>query len=139
MTEEKRKLLNKINEQIYNIKYLILEKFPSVHEIEDGFVIRFFYDWNNCFDNTKIKYRKILNKDNSEEINSIFFIPKGTIFKYKKKDYINYVTCINGSVLIETKNETIFLNSYNKIKLESNDFYGKALENTYLITSNMEL
>jgi hypothetical protein len=136
MTDEKKQILDKINRQIHKLRNEMLNRLPTIHEVNDGIIIRFFTDWNNCDDNNKIRYKRIVNLNKSDEKVIFFFIPKGTIFERKKRDYIGSIICINGNLELEIGDKTMFLEGYTKICLEDNEFYGKALENTYLITTN---
>lgn len=136
MTDEKRQILDKINKQILKLRNEMLDRFPAVHEIEDGFIIRFFTDWDSCDDNTKIRYKRIINVNKPDEKVVFFFIPKGAILEHRKRDYIGCITCINGGLELEIGDKTVLLEAYTKICLEDNEFHGKALENTYLITTN---
>jgi hypothetical protein len=135
MVAEKKELLCKINALIHKRKEALLDKFPTIHKIEDGIIIRFFSEWDNC-DNTDIKYRKIPNEDRPDEIIIFFYLPKGTYFELEKRDYIGFMTCLNGKLELNFDNKIRILNSYTKICLNSDTFEGRALENTYVITTN---
>lgn len=137
MKDEKRELLDKINGQIDKIRNRLLDMFPAIHEIEDGFIIRFFTDWDSCDDNTKIRYKRISNLNNPDEKIIFFFIPKGAYIEHKKRDYIESITCINGQLELTMNNKLVVLDSYCKVRLEDNEFHGRATENTYLITSSI--
>lgn len=136
MTEEKRKILDKINSQLLKLTNDILSKFPAIHDIDDGFIVRYFTDWDACDDNTKIRYKRILNINKPEEKVVLFFIPKGAFLEHKKRDYVGCITCIAGELELVVNGETVYLDSYTKMCLETDEFHGKALENTYLITTN---
>ncbi len=136
MTEEKRKLLDRVYELIDKRKKELLSLIPDIHEIDDGVIIRSFNEWENCDDNNAIKYKRIPNVNRPEEIVMLFYLPKGTIFEMKKRDYINFITCLSGSIEIDINNKTIFLESYSKVSLDHNEFSGRTTKNTYLITTN---
>ena len=136
MTDEKRKILDRVYEQIDRRKKELLSLIPDIHEIEDGFIIRSFSVWKNCNDNDVIKYKRIPNINKPEEIVMLFYLPKGTIFEMKKRNYINFITCLSGSVEIDVNNKIIFLDSYSKVSLDHKEFCGRAIRNTYLITTN---
>lgn len=137
MEGEKKKILDKINGQIDKIRNRLLDKFPAIHEIEDGFIIRFFTKWDSCDENTKIRYKKIANRSNPDEKTVFFFIPKGAYIVNKKRDYIGCLTCINGQLELVVNNKMIYLDAYTKTCLDTNEFHGRALENTYLITTSV--
>jgi hypothetical protein len=136
MTDEKRKILDRVNELIEKRKKELLSLIPDIHVIEDGIIIRSFTDWDNCDENDAIRYKRIPNVNRPEEIVVLFYLPKGTMLEMKKRDYINFITCLSGSIELNVNNKTIFLESYKKISLEHNVFSGRTIENTYLITTN---
>ena len=136
MTHEKRIILNKIDRLISKRKTELLKELPSVHEIDDGIVIRFFTKWDNCDDNNDIRFKKINNLDNPDEIVYFMFLPKNAIFNLMKRDYIGYISCLSGKLEININNKIRMLENHSKICLESDYFQGKALENTYIITTN---
>jgi hypothetical protein len=135
MTTERKELLAKVNELIDKNKRRLLEKLPSVHEVEDGIIIRFFAEWDACGDDG-IKYKKIINVDKPEEIVIFYYLPKGAYFELIERDYISCVTCINGCLEIICNGKIRVLEPQTKMCLESNHFEGRALENTYVITTN---
>ncbi len=135
MVAEKKELICKINALIQKRKEALLDKLPTIHKIEDGIIIRFFSEWDNC-DNTNIKFRKIPNEDRLDEIIIFFYLPKGAYFELEKRDYIGFMTCLNGKLELSFDGKIRILNSYTKICLNSNIFEGRALENTYVITTN---
>lgn len=136
MTHEKRIILNKIDRLISKRKTELLKKLPSVHEIDDGIVIRFFTDWDNCEDNNDIRFKKINNLDNPDEIIYFMFLPKNATFDLMKRDYISSISCLSGKLEINIDNKTRMVGNHSKIYLKSDVFQGKALENTYIITTN---
>lgn len=139
MTTEKKEILDKINKQILKLKNKMLDRIPTMHEIDDGFIVRFFSDWDSCDEsNAKVMYKKIPNLNKPDEKIIFFFIPKGAILQNKKREYICSITCLDGNLEIETINETIYLEKFTKIDLHDNEFQGRALENTYLITTNAQ-
>ena len=136
MTTERKELLNKVNELIDKRKKQLLDKLPNVHDVEDAIIIRFFTEWDNCNENTDIKYKRIANSSKPEEILLFYYLPKGAYFELKERNYINTVTCLNGCVEIICNKNIIVLEPNTKVSLESTMFEGRALENTYLITTN---
>ena len=138
MTTERKELLAKVNDLIDKRRKQLLDRLPSVHEVEDGIIIRFFAEWDFCDDNNNIKFRKINNVDKPEEIVIFYYLPKGVYFEMKERNYINCITCINGSLEIVCNGVTRVLGPQTKMCLESNCFEGRALENTYVITTNYE-
>lgn len=139
MTTEKKEILNKINKQILELKNKMLDRIPTMHEIDDGFVVRFFSNWDSCVENnTTIMYKKIPNLNKPDEKVVFFFIPKGAILQHKKREFVGCITCLDGSLEIETVDETIHLERFTKICLDDDEFQGIALENTYLLTTNVK-
>ena len=114
----------------------MLKQLPVFHEIEDGVVVRFFSQWLMCDDNQEIKYKKI-NSENIKEKIFFFYLPQGTYFDYKKRDYITTIICLSGKLEIETDGGFKIINSYNKISLNSKMFQGRAHENCYILTTNI--
>jgi hypothetical protein len=142
MNKEKQKILDRINElidkkeaELLN-RAKVLSNTPNIHNIDDGVVIRFFTNWDDCFNNEEVKYRKILDKGKPEDITVFHFIPKGTILKLEKRDYIQSIICLSGKLKLEVNNETLLIDAFNKTTLKSNEFKGESLEDTYVITSN---
>jgi hypothetical protein len=136
MTTERKELLAKVNELIRKRKKELLEKLPNVHEVDDAIIIRFFDEWDECDENTGIKYKKISNIDKPNEVVVFFYLPKGSYFELKKRNFINSITCLNGKLEIDYDNEIRIVDKSTKICLNSNIFEGRALENTYLVTTN---
>lgn len=139
MTEEKNILLNKIDCLINKKTSNLLKELPDIHEVSDGVIIRFFTEWDNCTDDDAIKFKKIVNDKSPNESVVFFYIPKNSFFKLEQRFYIGCITCLNGLIEITSKGETQFLESYNRICVNSDDVQGKALENTYLITTSNKL
>ena len=139
MNEEKKILLDKISKLISKRTSELFDELPDVHEITDGIVIRFFTEWDNCGDDNSIKFKKIVNHDNSNESVVFFYIPKNSYFELKQRFYIGCITCLNGLIEITSKGKTQILQNYNKICVEDDDIQGKAMENTYLITTSNRL
>jgi hypothetical protein len=136
MENERKKLLKRIDELITKRKSEMLKELPSIHEIDDGIIIRFFTDWDNCEDDNDIKFKKIVNCGNPNDSTIFFFIPKGSFFDLKQRFYIGSLTCLNGIIDITVDNNTKQITGYSKISVNSDEVTGLALENTYLITSS---
>lgn len=137
MTEEKKIILDKIDVLLSKRKAELLKELPSVHDVDDGIIIRFFTEWDNCEDDNTIKFKKLNAVDNEDESIVFFFIPKDALFDLKQRYYIGCITCLNGIIDITVNNETRLLEHYTKMCINSADVQGKAYENTYLIvTSN---
>jgi hypothetical protein len=134
MSEEKKIILKKIDELIIKKRSELLKSMPSIHEIDDGIVIRFFTNWDDCIND--IKYKKIINQNNSEEFIVFYFIPKGAIIEHGKRDYIKCITCLSGKLELNVGNEIFTIEAFNKIHLKSDEFRGIAIEDTYVVTSN---
>lgn len=136
MNIEKQKILDKINFLIDRKESELLNALPSVHDIGDGIVVRFFNNWDSCFSNDEIKYREINDNKKPEDITVFHFIPKGTILKLEKRDYIQTIICVSGKLKLEVNNETIIIDAFNKTTLKSNEFKGESLDDSYIITLN---
>lgn len=136
MTEEKQLILNKVNALIDKRKDDLLKKPPIVHEVNDAIIIRFFTKWDNCDSNEEIKYKKVINKDNPKEIVIFYYIPKGAYIVLKKRDYIRTITCLNGTLELDIESKLIYVSELEKITLNSDEWQGRALENTYAVTTN---
>ena len=61
MSNERKLILEKVNMLINKRKAELLKRFPSIHEVDDGIIIRFFSEWDDCVNN--IKYHKIINEN----------------------------------------------------------------------------
>lgn len=136
MTDEKQIVLNKIDHLLAKRTAELLEELPDVHEVDDGIIIRFFAEWDNCEDDAAIKYKKIPNLDKPEESVVFFYIPQGARFELNHRYYVGCITCLNGAIDITANNETKLLESYSKICFYSDDVQGIAYENTYLIVTS---
>lgn len=136
MNVEKQRILDKINFLIDKKESELLNTLPNVHDIGDGIVIRFFTNWGNCLSNEEIRYKEINDDDKPEDITVFHFIPKGTILKLEKRDYIQTIICVSGKLKLEVNNETIIIDAFNKTTLKSNEFKGESLEDSYVITLN---
>lgn len=139
MNEEKKIILDKINNLISKRTSNLFKKLPDVHEISDGVIIRFFTEWDNCADDTNIKFKKIVNHENPDDSVVFFYIPKGSFFNLEQRFYFGCLTCLNGLIEITSKGKTKIIESYNKICIDDDDIQGKAFENTYLITTSNRL
>lgn len=136
MSNEKKIILDKIEALINKRKLELLKGLPSIHEIIDGIIIRFFTDWEHCENNNNIKYKKINNKNNPDEIIYFVYVPKNTIIEFKKKEYISSITCLSGKLKLKINNINTILENYSKIILHETIFEALAIENTYIITTN---
>lgn len=136
MSEEKKKILDRINELIDKRKEELFLRFPYIHEIEDGIIIRFFTDWDNCKVNEEVRYRKFTNDSDDGDVTILHFIPKDTKLYLNKRDYIHSVICINGKLDIKIDEEIFTLKSHKKLYLPNNELEAYAHEDTYVITQN---
>jgi len=134
MTKEKREILDKVNELLDKKTEELLREFPYIHEIDDGIIIRFFTNWDDCINN--IKFKRILNNDNPDDITIFYFLPKGAIIELKERDYIHCVACLSGKLELKIGEVTELLTGFNKVCFDTDKFEGVALEDTYVITSN---
>lgn len=138
LTEQKQIVLNRVNGLIDKKRGELLKELPDVHEVDDGIIIRFFTEWDNCADDDKIKFKKITN-DNPDESVVFFFIPKDSYFELKQKFYIGCMTCLNGKIDITANNKTKLLEASTKMCVNTDDVIGKAYENTYLVVTSNKL
>jgi hypothetical protein len=136
MTEEKQAILNKVNALIDKRKDELLKKLPIVHEVSDAIIIRFFTKWDNCDSNEEIKYKLIKDKDNPDQIIIFYYIPKGAHIILKKRDYIRTITCLNGFLELDVNGKLIYVSELEKVTIDFDEWQGRALENTYAVTSN---
>ena len=136
MTLETKELFTKVNYLISKRKEELLNRLPVIHEVDDAIIIRFFTEWDNCNENEDIKFKKISNLDNSKETIIFFYLPKGSYFEFKKRNFIKTLTCLNGKLEIDSENGIRMVSANSKIHLDSNVFEGRALENTYVLTTN---
>ena len=136
MDDEKHILLDRINNAIKRQRKELLSMYPYIHLIDDGIIVRSFRDWRDCAENENIKYQKINNYDDPDEVIINFFLPKGTVIEQIKREYIRTVTCTSGCFEIKINDKIQFLTGTNKIVLDFDEFEGIAHEDTYLITSN---
>jgi len=133
---EKQKVLNKIDNLLAKRTAELLKELPDVHEVDDGIIIRFFTEWDNCADDDKIKYKKIENEEFPDESVVFWYLPKGSGFELKQRFYIGCVTCLNGKIDIEFDGKIKHLRGYQKICVNSEDVVGRVHENTYLMTTS---
>lgn len=136
MTKQKKEILDKVNALIEKRKNELLRKLPVVHEVSDAIIIRFFTKWDNCDSNEEIKYRTIINKNNPEEVVNFYYIPEGAYIILKKRDYIHTITCLNGILELDVNGKLIYISELEKITLDSDEWQGRALENTYVVTTS---
>jgi hypothetical protein len=135
MNAEKKLLLEKIHKLINDKKEVLLKEYPDVHEVDDGIIVRFFTEWDNCEDAEEIKFKKLESEVADENV-VFWYLPKGSSFELNQKFFIGCMTCLNGKMEIEVNDETIFLESYEKKCVNSEEVKAKVLENTYLLTTS---
>ncbi len=134
MLNEKREILDKINKQISKKINTLIDHLPVIHSVEDGLIIRYFTKWDKCSTNENIRLRHINNISNPNETVIFYFIPKGAYFTLQKREHIKYVVCLSGKVEIEYDGNTQIIDNYTKLQVNSGEFQGKAIENTYVLT-----
>lgn len=135
MSSERKQLLEKIDKLIHNKKEILLTKYPNVHEVDDGIIVRFFALWDNCTEDNEIKFKKI-EAENPDESVVFWYFPKGSSFELKQRYYIGCMTCLNGKIEVEVDGKNIYLEGYQKKCINSEDVSAKIHENTYLITTS---
>ena len=136
LTEEKQIVLNRVNRLIDKKRDELLKELPDIHEVDDGIVISFFTDWDNCADDNEIKFKKVNTPDNPDESVVFFFIPQNAYFELKQHFYIGCITCLTGAIDITANNKTKLLEGSTKMCVNTDDVIGKAYENTYLIVTS---
>jgi hypothetical protein len=134
MTEERRLILDKVDELIKKRTTELLKSLPSIHAIDDGIIIRFFTGWDDCVNN--IKFKRIENDNDSDDIVIFYFIPKGAVIDLKKREYISCLACLSGKVEIKYSNKTHILTGFHKLVLDTDVFEGIGLEDSYVLTSS---
>jgi len=134
MTEEKRIILERIDVLIDKRKAELMKHLPSIHEIDDGIIIRFFTEWDDCTNN--IKFKRIIDNKRPEDITIFYFLPKDAIIVLKKRDYIHCVSCLSGKLELDINGEKSILTGFKKICFDTDEFQGVALEDTYVLTTN---
>jgi len=134
MSNERKLILEKVNMLINKRKVELLKRFPSIHEVDDGIIIRFFSEWDDCVNN--IKYHKIINENNSEDITIFYFLPKGAIIELKKREYVKTILCLSGKLEVNVNGTVIYLTGFKKLSLDVDEFQGIALEDSYALTTN---
>lgn len=132
MIAQKQKLLQKIYGQLKTKKTELINHLPIIHEIEDGIAIRFFSGWEECKNNKKIKFKKFTSDD--DEILYHFFLPKGTYLDIKKRKYAGCIVCLEGHVVLEVDNKLVVILPHTKTCLNSNEYHGKVLKDSYILT-----
>ena len=136
MTPERKAILDKVNELIEKRKKELLKAFPSIHEIDDGIIIRFFTDWDNCHTNDLIRYKKIIDDNKPEDITIFYYIPKGAEIKLIKREYIKDMACLSGKLELNLNGVVQYITGFKKICLDTDEFEGVALEDSYVLTTN---
>lgn len=140
MNEEKQYLLNKINNLISVNTTKLLNRIPSVHEIDDGIIIRYFTDWGDCTVYGNVKFKKIINKNDLNDITVYVFIPKDTTLTDVNKTNLNNemsiesLICVSGELEIEIDGEIFVMVGSEKAEINQRTFTAIALKDTYLIT-----
>lgn len=132
MNTQKQRLLQKIYGQLNNRKTELMNRLPVIHEIEDGFAIRFFSGWEECEFNKKIKFKKFDCSD--DEILYHFFLPKGTYLDIKKREFAGCIVCLDGHLVLEVDNEFIAILPHTKTCLNNDVYHGKVLKDSYILT-----
>jgi len=137
MLNEKKEILCRIHNKINRRKSEMLSRFSRINKLTDDFIFRMFntlIEYNDGDD--KIRYKKINNNSDTNDIILLFYIPKGTYFEKLKKEYVNTIICLSGCVEIEFNGNLIYVDSDTRKKIDiiTNEFNCRALENTYLIT-----
>ncbi|MFA5207259.1 MAG: hypothetical protein WC428_01015 [Candidatus Paceibacterota bacterium] len=138
MTNERKVILDKVNELILKRKKELLKHLPSIHEIDDGIIIRFFTDWDNCHTNEQIRYKKIIDEKRPEDITIFYFLPKGAEVVLLKREYIKDIACLSGKLELNLNGIIQLISGFNKFCLDTDEFQGVALEDTYILTTNRQ-
>lgn len=136
MTTERKELLVKINQLIDKRKKELLDKVPSVHEIDDGFIVRSFLQWDVADYNDTVKLKKLYNVDNPNETIMFYFLPKNTYIELRKRDYIYNIICLCGKLELNFDGTTKIIDGYTKTFIDTDTFDGYVFENTYIVTTS---
>jgi len=138
MTVERKAILEKVNALIDKRRKELLSCLPSIHEIDDGFIIRFFTDWDNCHTNELIRYKKIIDEDKPEDITIFYFIPKYAEIVLIKRDHIKDIACLSGKLELNLNGIIKQIIGFKKFRIDTDEFSGVALEDTYVLTTNRQ-
>lgn len=133
MTEEKEKVIERIHKQISKKKRELINNLPMIHLIEDGIIIRFFSNWEQCEEDSRIRYVKIDTGD-SERKKYNFFLPKGTILDIKKRRYAGCIMCLTGELDLEVSGKHVHLKAPMERCLDSDVYCGRVLKDSYVVT-----
>jgi hypothetical protein len=133
MNKECKIAFEKAKKIIFEKKEDLVNHFPLVHEIEDGFIVKFFSKWEEC-EETKLKVRKIKSLDNPEEIIYLGFMPKGLKINAESKNYNECIICLDGNLMIDIEGDIKYIESFSKLCIGSNKKYcGESLLDSYFI------
>jgi hypothetical protein len=136
MSPERKAIFDKVNELIEKRKKDLLDQFPSIHEIDDGIIIRFFTDWDNCHTNELIRYKKVVDEKRPEDITIFYYIPKGAEVAIEKRPFIKDMACLSGKLELHVNGDILHISGFKKFRIDTDEFFGKALEDTYVLTTN---
>ena len=128
MNDNRKIILNKIDQLINKRQSELLNESPIIHEIDRGIIIHSFNKW---YDDDNFRSRKISNLNSSNSNIIYLYIPKGSYFEQKNHNTITII-CLNGIIELNVRNKYNNLNTYNKIDVNCEPFHGKAIENSYL-------
>jgi len=134
MNEEKKYIIDRIDKLLDKRKSEMLQNFPYIHEIGDGVVVRYFNNWGYCSENEQIRFKRVPNEENTNDVTVLHFIPKDTKIKLAKRDYVHSAICLTGRIDFIINNITKQLTSYSKMYFNTDEFEAYALEDTYVIT-----
>jgi len=138
MEQEKKDLFIKINELIYRKKEKLLNKLPTIIEFDDGAMsIQFFSEWNTIGEDNLIKHKELTNLNDETEKVSLFYIPKGSYFNVVNRRPVKHIICLSGKLEIIFDNIVRVINYHESMIPDGNKYSGKALENTYVLTTSM--
>lgn len=138
MTTERKAILDKVNELINKRKAELLKSLPSIHEIDDGIIIRFFTDWDNCHTNDLIRYKRIVDEKRPDDVTIFYYLPKGANIVPIKREYIKDMACLSGKLELNINGFIQYVTGFKKIVVDCDEFQGIALEDTYVLTTNRQ-
>lgn len=138
MTAEKDEIVKKVHQQISEKKRKLMNVLPLVHSIDDGIVIRFFTNWEQCDENSKIKYVKI-DTNNTKRKKYNFFLPKGTILDIRRRKYAGCIMCLVGELEFEVNGKVVHLKAPMERCLENDVYSGRVLKDSYVVTEALPL
>jgi len=138
METRTKELFDKINDLILKKKEILLNKLPTIIEFDNGAMsIQFFSEWNSIGEDKLIKHKELTNLNDESEKVSLFFVPKGSYFKVVNRKPVKHIICLSGKLEIDFNGFIRVVNYHESMIPDTDTYSGKALENTYVLTTSM--